>query len=117
MGGHNPETVVQVQQTATQTQDVSINKDLQGTIDNLVNVLVEQAKNPATTTIVPVIIPAAQQQQQYTNADINNLLASMYYNTIAGQNQVQLSSSPVNLTSIFIAAAIVIIAIFYTRRK
>lgn len=140
MGGHSSETVVQVQQTATQSQEVNVNKDLQGTIDKLVGVLNEQAKNPPSGSIsvttppvnvIPVFLQSEhqptqadqaqtdmQQPQPYNNAEVSQLLAMMYYNVLKGQQEVQNpGESPVNLKTIFIVAAIVIIAIFLWRGK
>ena len=138
MGGHSSETVVQVQQTATQTQETNVgSQDLTKIIDSLLNVFSQQAQNPVSPTIVPIWVtgtqgqaeptaqadqvktdPETQQPQQYNNAEVSQLLAMMYYNVLKGQQEVQEpSESPINLTTIFIVAAVIIITIFIWKGK
>lgn len=68
MGGGKKEentTVVQVQQTAVQNQETNINtvKDLQGTINGLLDILDTQAQNPVKPNFSSYTVPVILNQQ------------------------------------------------------
>jgi hypothetical protein len=123
VGKGNQDTTVQVQQNNQQTQDLSVaNTTLADTLKSLTDVLNTQAANP--TPVLPITIvantpSAATPAPQYSNPDVNALTQLMYYNILSGQQNAQNTtdaSPPDTLTTIFITAAIVVIAIMISRR-
>jgi hypothetical protein len=116
-------TDVQVTQTAVQNQETNINtvKDLNGTIAGLIGVLSEQAKNPAANYVVPVTVnapaTATEGQEKYQNSDLVSLLTTMYLlDSQTPKAAASGSENGLNIVTVLLFGAVVIIAIFVFRR-
>lgn len=115
-------TEVQVTQTAVQNQETNINtvKDLNSTINGLIGILSEQAKNPAANYVVPVTVntPATTAEtKEYQNTDLTNLLSVMYLlNSQKPATPTNTEGTP-NILTIVLFAAVVIVAIFVFKNR
>lgn len=107
---------VKVEQTNVQNQETNIaTNTLSNTVDGLLDVLKAQAANPAS--YYPITVFTGQGQtgaQGYQNNNVSDLLTLMYLNTARGQQNAE--GQPEQIKTIFIAAVIIVIAIFVGRR-
>lgn len=114
---------IQVTQTAVQNQETNINtvKDLNSTINGLIGVLSEQAKNPGANYVVPVTVntPATTttEQTKYQNSDLLGLLSAMYLlNSQAPKAQAAGSENGLNIMTVILFAVVLVIAIFVFKK-
>jgi len=126
--GKGDSTNVEVQQTAIQNQETNVNseitKNLQGSVDGLIDVLKTQAQNPISPLSIPIIInqvpqaSAVNDNHTVQNQGLNSLLSLLYLDQLVGQpSSGQTVSTRPNVATIILLAGIVIIAIVYLRRQ